>query len=84
MQVVTMSEARHRLKSILDQVENDMDYAVITRRNGADAVIMSMEMFNSIMETMHLLRSPANAAHLAESIEQYRSGKFVEKEIISV
>lgn len=40
-----------------------------------DAVVMSLETFNSYMETFHLLRSPANAAHLAKSIEQYKSGK---------
>ena len=36
---------------------------------------MSLDTFNSLMETVHLLRSPANAAHLERSIAQYRGGK---------
>ena len=48
---------------------------VITRRDASDAVVMSLDTFNSLMETVHLLKSPANAAHLARSIEQYRKGK---------
>ncbi len=34
------------------------------------------------METVHLLKSPANAAHLAESIEQYKSGRVAEQDLI--
>ncbi|WXG55244.1 MAG: type II toxin-antitoxin system prevent-host-death family antitoxin [Candidatus Sedimenticola sp. (ex Thyasira tokunagai)] len=72
------SDARNRLKSVLDQVVDDADYTVISRRDAEDAVVMSLDCFNGLMETVHLLKSPANAAHLAKSIAQYRSGK-VEK-----
>ncbi len=75
MKVINFSEARNQLKSVLDQVVNDADYTIITRRDSADAVVMSLEQFNSLMETVHLLKSPANAVHLEKSIEQYRSGK---------
>ena len=75
MRVVNFSDARNSLKSIIDQVSDDADYTVITRRDAADAVVMSLDTFNSLMETVHLLKSPANAAHLALSIEQYRKGK---------
>ena len=75
MRVISFSEARNQLKSVLDQVVDDADYTVITRRNAEDAVVMSLEQFNSLMETVHLLKSPANAAHLAKSIAQYRAGK---------
>jgi antitoxin YefM len=40
---------------------------------------MSLETFNSLMETVHLLASPANAAHLAHSISEYRAGRVVEQ-----
>ena len=43
---------------------------------------MSLDYYNSLMETVHLLTSPANAAHLAESIEQYRAGNVLERETI--
>jgi antitoxin YefM len=41
------------------------------------SVFLGAEQFNGLMETVHLLKSPANAAHLAKSIKQYRSGKVV-------
>jgi antitoxin YefM len=43
---------------------------------------MSLDQFNSLMETVHLLKSPANAAHLAKSIKQYHSGKTISRELI--
>ncbi len=82
MQVVTFTEARNNLKRVLDHVIDDADYTVITRRDAADAVIMSLDYFNSLLETVHLLRSPANAAHLARSVEQYRGGQTTERELL--
>ena len=79
MRVVNFSEARKGLKSVIDAVVEDADYTVISRRDSPDAVLMSLDTFNSIMETTHLLGSPANAAHLAESIAQYRKGQQVEQ-----
>jgi antitoxin YefM len=81
MKVVNFSDARNRLKSVLDQVVNDRDYTIISRRDADDAVVMSLDQFNSLMETVHLLRSPANAAHLAKSIKQYESGKTVNHDL---
>ena len=75
MRVFNFSEARNNLKRVIDQVVNDADYAVISRRDDADAVVMSLDTFNSLMETVHLLKTPANAARLARSIEQLRKGK---------
>lgn len=74
MQTISFSVARNQLKQVLDRVAADADYTVITRRDAEDAVVMSLDSFNSLMETVHLLRSPANAEHLARSIAQYRQG----------
>jgi len=83
MRVVTFSEARNKLKAILDQVVNDADYTVITRRDAEDAVVMSLDYFNSLLETVYLLKSPANAAHLEESIAQYRQGQTTERDLLN-
>jgi antitoxin YefM len=82
MKIINFSEARNRLKSVLDQVVADADYTVISRRDADDAVVMSLDHFNGLMETVHLLKSPANAAHLAKSIKQYRSGKVKENGLL--
>lgn len=81
MRIVSFTEARNGLKSVLDQVVNDADCTVITRRDSEDAVVMSLEHYNSLMETVHLLKSPANAAHLSRSIEQFQSGQITEREL---
>jgi antitoxin YefM len=82
MRIVNFSEARNSLKAVIDQVIEDADYTVIARRDAPDAVMMSLDTFNSLMETVHLLKSPANAVHLARSIEQYRQGKLTQYDLI--
>ena len=82
MRVVNFSEARNNLKAVIDGVVEDADYAVISRRDAPDAVVMSLETFNSMMETLHLLRVPANAAHLVRSIEQLHKGKAKVRDLV--
>lgn len=82
MRIVNFSDARNSLKSVIDQVVEDADVAVISRRDAPDAVVMSLDHYNSLMETVHLLNSPANAAHLARSIAQLRSGQAQRRELI--
>jgi antitoxin YefM len=82
MKIVTFTEARNKLKNILDRVVEDADYTVITRRDADDAVVMSLDYFNSLLETVYLLKSPANAAHLARSIAQYQQGQVTEKDLL--
>lgn len=82
MRIVSFTEARNSLKAVLDSVVNDADTAVITRRDSEDAVVMSLDYYNSLMETVHLLRSPANAEHLNRSIEQFKAGKVARRDLI--
>ena len=82
MRTVSFTEARNGLKKILDQTINDADCTVITRRDSEDAVVMSLDYYNSLMETVHLLKSPANAVHLSKSIEQFRTGQAKERELL--
>lgn len=82
MRVVTFSEARNNLKQVIDQVVDDSDVAVISRRDAPDAILMSLETYNSWLETVHLLKTPANAAHLAKSIRQLQSGKVKSRALV--
>lgn len=75
MRVINYSDARNRLKEVLDQVTKDADYTIIHRRDAEDSVVMSLDNFNGLIETVHLLKTPANAEHLSRSIAQYQSGK---------
>ena len=82
MKIVSFTEARNSLKAVLDSVVNDANIAVITRRDSEDAVVMSLDYYNSLMETVHLLRSPANAEHLNRSIKQFKAGKITRRDLI--
>jgi antitoxin YefM len=83
MKVVSFSEARNNLKTVLDRVVEDADYSIITRRDADDAVVMSLEYFNSLLETVYLLKSPANAAHLERSIAQFKEGTALERDLLN-
>jgi len=82
MRIVSFTEARNNLKSVLDSVVNDADTAVITRRDAEDAVVMSLDYYNSLMETVYLLRSPANAEHLQRSIAQFKAAKVTQRDLL--
>ena len=83
MRIINFSDARNSLRSVIDQVVADADVTVITRRDAPDAVVMSFDHYNGLMETVHLLSSPANAAHLMRSIAQLRAGTAVEHNLIT-
>lgn len=82
MRVVSFTEARNGLNQVLNQVEDDADVTIIHRRDRADAVVMGLDYFNGMMETIHLLESPANAKSLMESIKQYKEGKTKVRELL--
>jgi len=82
MNIVSFTEARNALKSVLDRVIDDADCTIITRRDSEDAVVMSLDYYNGLMETVYLLKSPANAEHLGKSIEQFRQGEVQEKALL--
>lgn len=81
---MTYSYARNALKSVLDEVLHDADVTIISRRDAeGDAVVMSLDYYNSLMETLHLLSTPANAAALARAIQQDRAGQSQARELIA-
>lgn len=84
MNIVNFSDARNSLKDVIDRVVQDVDVTVITRRDAPDAVVMSLDHYNSLVETVYLLSSPANAAHLAKSLSQLQSGQTQSRELIDL
>ena len=82
MIVANYSEFRKELKDYLDSVEFNNETLIIKRGSGKGAVLISLEEYNSIMETLHLLSSKKNAQRLYESIEQMQSGKTFQGNLI--
>lgn len=82
MNIMTYTDARKHLKTLMDSVIHDKTETVITRTGQEAVVVVSKEEWDSIQETLHLLSSPANAARLRESIVQLDAGRGTERELI--
>ncbi|WOE32253.1 MULTISPECIES: type II toxin-antitoxin system prevent-host-death family antitoxin [unclassified Acinetobacter] len=82
MKVVTYSDLRKNLATVLDGVIDDHSPVLVTRKNNQTAVLISLEDFNAYEETAYLMSSPTNAAHLMKSIAQFKSGKISQHELI--
>lgn len=76
------SEFRTQLKKFLDNVEENNEILIIKRGSGKGTVMISLDEYNSIMETVHLLSSKSNADRIYESIQQMKEGKVVRKGLI--
>ena len=81
MIVTNFSEFRTDLKKFLDSVEDNNETLIIKRKTGKGTVVISLEEYNSLMETMHILSSKKNADRLYESIQQMKDGNIVEPTI---
>ncbi|WP_373497238.1 type II toxin-antitoxin system Phd/YefM family antitoxin [Aquiflexum sp.] len=82
MITVTNTEFRNNMKELLDQVVANKEGLILKRGAGKGVVIISLEEYNSIMETMHLLGSKSNAKRLFETIDQLSKGKISTKTLI--
>ena len=82
MRVINFSDARNQFKQVIDQVVADCDVTIISRRDAEDAVVMSLDTYNSMMETLHLMKSPANVKHLEKSLTQYRKRQVKPKALV--
>ncbi len=76
------TEFRSGLKKFLDSVEDNNETLIVKRKSGKGTVVISLDEYNSIMETMHLLNSKANADRLYESIKQMKEGTSYTKDLI--
>lgn len=79
---VTYTELRANLASYMDDVCDSRDALLVTRQNARSVVMISEDEYEGLMETVHLLRSPANAARLLQSIEEANSGASQEHDLI--
>ena len=78
---LTTSEFRNNLKRVLDRVNDDHEPVSVRRGQGRAVVVMDAEDYESIIETLYLVRSPANAQRLAEGMAQHRKGERKEIDV---
>lgn len=82
MKTMSYTESRKRYAEVLDSVVNDREEVVITRAGHEPVVIISLADFESLRETAHLLRSPANARRLLDAMQRLESGAGEQHELV--
>jgi len=82
MDAISYTAIRANLSKTMEQVCNDHAPIIITRRRESPVVMLSLEDYQSMEETAYLLRSPANARNLLESIAALEDGKGIERELL--
>ena len=81
MRTMTYSESRAKYAETLNAVVDDREEVVITRSGHDPVFIVSLEDYESLKETAYLLRSPANARRLLDSINRLEDGEGVERDL---
>ena len=82
MDAISYTAVRANLSKTMERVCNDHAPIIITRKRESPVVMLSLEDYQAMEETTYLLRSPANALNLLESIEALEEGKGIERELI--
>ena len=82
MDAISYTAARANLARTMEKVCNDHAPVIITRKSESPVVMMSLEDYQAMEETTYLLRSPANAKQLLDSIAELDAGNGIEKELI--
>jgi antitoxin YefM len=77
MDALTYTQIRNNFAKVMNKVCDDHAPVIITRQNRAAVVMMSLEDYNAMEETMYLLGNPHNAQRLLESLQQYKKSDFV-------
>ena len=82
MKAISYTYARSNLAYTMKKVCEDHDPVIITRKKNDAVIMMSLEDYESLIETAYLLQNPKNARRLLKSIEQLESGRGFERNII--
>ncbi|MFK4750983.1 MULTISPECIES: type II toxin-antitoxin system Phd/YefM family antitoxin [Oceanospirillaceae] len=82
MDAISYTAARANLAKTMERVCNDHSPVIITRKSETPVVMLSLEDYQAMEETAYLLRSPANARHLLESIAELEAGKGTERDLM--
>jgi antitoxin YefM len=76
MEVLNYTEFRKNLAQSLNKVSDDAEIVVVSRSKGKNVVVMALDEYNAIQETLHLTKSTANRKRLDAAIAEMEKGKF--------
>jgi len=78
MDAMSYTAARQNLAATMQKVIDEHEPVIITRPKAGAVVMMSLDDFNSLQETMYLLGGAANSEHLRRAIADLEAGKGIE------
>lgn len=84
MIAVNYTQFRNEMKTNLDLVTDDYETVVVTRKENKNVVLLSEEVYNNMLENMHLLGNKENYDWLMESKAQLAAGKASAHELSEV
>ncbi|MDB5011164.1 MAG: type toxin-antitoxin system prevent-host-death family antitoxin [Mucilaginibacter sp.] len=82
MEVLNYTEFRQNLAKSLDKVNDDAEIVIVSRSKGKNVVVMDLDEYNAISETLHLVKSEANRKRLQDAIDEMNSGKHLSHKLI--
>ncbi len=82
MEVLNYTEFRKNLTKSLNKVNDDAEIIVVSRSKGKNVVVMALEEYNALQETLHVTRSASNRKRLEEAITEMEKGKFSRHSLI--
>ena len=82
MEVLNYTEIRQNLPKSLDKVNDDAEIVIVSRSKGKNVVVMDLNEYNAIAETLHLVKSEANIKRLQEAIDEMNKGQYSQRHLI--
>jgi len=82
MEVLNYTEFRRNLAKSLDKVNDDSDVVIVSRSKGKNVVLMDLNEYNAMIETLHIAKSEANRKRLQEAIDEMNSGVHFSNRLI--
>jgi len=82
MDVLNYTEFRQNLAKNLDKVNDDAEIVIVSRSKGKNVVVMDLDEYNAMTETIHIIKSEANRRRLQEAIDEMNTGAYISNKLI--
>lgn len=82
MEVLNYTEFRQNLAKSLDKVNDDAEIVIVSRSKGKNVVVMDLDEYNAMTETLHIIKSEANRKRLQDAIDEMNTGVHFSHKLI--
>jgi antitoxin YefM len=82
MEVLNYTEFRQNLAKSLDRVNDDAEIVIVSRSKGKNVVVMDLDEYNAMTETLHIVKSDANRKRLQDAVDEMNDGVYHSHKLI--